>query len=427
MRDEVGPRFFSSKKKWEIAMKFRIFGLVAIAAFAVSCLLGSVQVLAQNAYITNSSSNSVSVIDTATNTVIATIPVGNYPFGVAVIPDGSKVYITNVSSNSVSVIDTASNTVIATIPVGDYPYGVTVTPDGSKVYVANHVSAGTVSVIDTASNTVTATIPGFVLPGPAMAEFPFGVAASPDGSKVYVTNCPGAFSGGVEVIDTATDTATGIIAVAGDCVTDNPPLGVVVTPDGSKVYVGESNGSLQNVRFSFVAVIDTASNTVTAMIPVGPVPSPELGGAVPFGLAVSPDSSKVYVTSETLNTVSVIDAVTNAVTATIPVGNRPIGVSVTPDGSKVYVANAASDSVSVIDTATNAVTASIPVGNDPVAFGVFIGPAPRFAGTPGQPNCHGQSVSALAQQYGGLPSAAAALGYSSVQVLQNAIAEYCAG
>jgi hypothetical protein len=50
-----------------------------------------------------------------------------------------------------------------------------------------------------------------------------------------------------------------------------------------------------------------------------------------------------------------------------------------------------------------------------------------FAGTTRQPNCIGQSVSALVQQYGRLPAAAAARGYSSVQLLQNAIAEYCAG
>ena len=52
---------------------------------------------------------------------------------------------------------------------------------------------------------------------------------------------------------------------------------------------------------------------------------------------------------------------------------------------------------------------------------------PVFAGMPGKPNCHGKSVSALAQQYGGLYAAAAALGYSSVQVLQNDIAAYCLG
>jgi uncharacterized repeat protein (TIGR03803 family) len=50
-----------------------------------------------------------------------------------------------------------------------------------------------------------------------------------------------------------------------------------------------------------------------------------------------------------------------------------------------------------------------------------------FAGTPGTSNCLGNTVSALAKQYNGLSAAAAALGYSSVQVLQNAIAEYCAG
>jgi hypothetical protein len=54
-------------------------------------------------------------------------------------------------------------------------------------------------------------------------------------------------------------------------------------------------------------------------------------------------------------------------------------------------------------------------------------PVSLFAGTPGQANCVGVSVSALAQQYGGLARVAAALGYSSVQVLRNTIAKFCAG
>jgi hypothetical protein len=58
---------------------------------------------------------------------------------------------------------------------------------------------------------------------------------------------------------------------------------------------------------------------------------------------------------------------------------------------------------------------------------VWVFTQPMFAGTPGKPNCHGKSVSALAQKYGGLPAAAAALGFSSVQVLQNDIDVYCAG
>src|SRR5258708_10073313 len=95
-------------------------------ALTLACLLGPASTRAQNAYITTQSSSTVSVIDTATDTVIATIPVGLTPFGVAVSPDGSKVYITNQSSNPVSLIDTAANMVIATIPVGLSPVGAAV-------------------------------------------------------------------------------------------------------------------------------------------------------------------------------------------------------------------------------------------------------------------------------------------------------------
>ena len=58
------------------------------------------------------------------------------------------------------MISTATNTVTATIPVGDGPYGVAVSPDGTLAYVTNYYD-NTVSVISTASNTVTATITGF--------------------------------------------------------------------------------------------------------------------------------------------------------------------------------------------------------------------------------------------------------------------------
>ena len=105
----------------------------------------------------NYASNTVSVIDIATNTVTATVDVGTCPGGVAVSPDGSKVYITNEYSSNVSVIDTATNSVIATVDVGNSLWGVAVSPDGSKVYVANENSS-TVSVIDTTTNTITATV-----------------------------------------------------------------------------------------------------------------------------------------------------------------------------------------------------------------------------------------------------------------------------
>jgi len=103
-------------------------------------------------------------------------------------------------------------------------------------------------------------------------------------------------------------------------------------------------------------VIATASNTVTAAIPVA---------GSPWGMAVSPDGSKVYVANIVSNNVSVIATSSNAVTATIPVDSSPYSVAVTPDGSKVYVANQGTDNVSVIATTSNTVTSTIPVGSTP--------------------------------------------------------------
>jgi YVTN family beta-propeller protein len=78
--------------------------------------------------VTNFFSQNVSVINTVTNMVTATVKVGNFPLGVAVDPDGSKVYVANAGDATVSVIDTATNTVTTTVQVGKRPVGVAVTP-----------------------------------------------------------------------------------------------------------------------------------------------------------------------------------------------------------------------------------------------------------------------------------------------------------
>jgi YVTN family beta-propeller protein len=123
----------------------------------------------------------VAVIDTDTNTVTATIPVGDNPDGVAVTPDGRKVFVTNIDSNNVSVIDAASDTVTATIPVGINPLGVAVNPDDSKVYVAC-VNSNAVFVINAATNAVIASIPDIRTPNnlvvPTKQMTPFALSAS---------------------------------------------------------------------------------------------------------------------------------------------------------------------------------------------------------------------------------------------------------
>lgn len=146
-------------------------------------------------------SDKVLAIDTATNAVIATITVGVFPSDLAITPDGRHVYVTNGSPSSISVIDTATNTVSATIPfnLGDELGAIAITPDGSRAYALNP-SSNKAIVINTATNSIVTTIPV----GNASAD----VAITPDGSRAYVAN---ANDGTLSVINTATNTVTATV------------------------------------------------------------------------------------------------------------------------------------------------------------------------------------------------------------------------
>jgi uncharacterized repeat protein (TIGR01451 family) len=122
---------------------------------------------------------------------------------------------------------------------------------------------------------------------------------------------------------------------------------------GDPPYVYVTNQTLNTV-----SAVDPSTDTIVDTIPVGPGPE---------GIAATPDGAKVYVANSFDSSVSVIDTATGTVTATIPVGGGPRGVTVSPNGSEVYVTDMYSNSVSVIAVATDTVTATIPVGGAPQA------------------------------------------------------------
>jgi YVTN family beta-propeller protein len=90
------------------------------------------------------------VIDTSTN-LVTPVSVGHNPTDVAITADGKKAYVTNAGSRSVSVINTATNAVVATVAVGPFPLEVMITPDRLTAYVSDSASAS-VSVIDTSTH-----------------------------------------------------------------------------------------------------------------------------------------------------------------------------------------------------------------------------------------------------------------------------------
>lgn len=237
----------SSHNERHIFSRFlRIFVFSLFAAALPISLLNAQTV----AYVVNGN-NAVSVIDTSTNTVTASIPVGNGPLGVVFSPDGTRAYVTNGSDDTISVIDTGANSVIATIVLGtnDNPGLPAITPDGKSLYVPGQGNR-VVQVVDTATNTVVATI---------AVPCANAVAITPDGAHAYVQclDPPIAFSDEVAVIDTASNAVTSVISG----IPSELSTGIAVTPNGGSVYV---TGGFDPV----VSAIATSSNTLSSVIPL---------------------------------------------------------------------------------------------------------------------------------------------------------------
>ncbi|HSP98646.1 MAG TPA: hypothetical protein VL049_15600 [Candidatus Dormibacteraeota bacterium] len=150
------------------------------------------------AYVSNAFGGIITVVDLVASSVLTTIPTFGSTRGVDILPDGSRAYVTEDFAG-LDVIDTATNTIVTTVPIFS-AVGAAVHPDGSKVYV----STGTgVVVVDTATNTVITSIP--------VGGSNFGVTVNPDGSKAYVASYS---ADSVFVIDTATNMSLGSVAVA---------------------------------------------------------------------------------------------------------------------------------------------------------------------------------------------------------------------
>ncbi|HEX8771200.1 MAG TPA: hypothetical protein VF711_10580, partial [Acidimicrobiales bacterium] len=188
-------------------------------------------------YLTAPETHELMVVDTSTSAVTA-VGVGEVPLGVTVSPDGSRVYVANMVGLSVSVIDAATNTVVATIPVESEAQDVAVSPDGTRVYAVtsndptacwNCYGAG-LATIDTATNTVIS----WLYTGGDREDG--GVAVSPDGRRVYVTYYASIGNGSVGLLRTV-DTATNTVMSGLDTRVGDSPRRVTLNAAGTRAYV----------------------------------------------------------------------------------------------------------------------------------------------------------------------------------------------
>lgn len=283
-------------------------------------------------YVANAASKTVSVIDTATREIVATINLTYEPQGITIHPTRQILYVSIGTTQSnyyhaLHVIDTTSLEITATITAaGYYPNKMTVNPSGSRLYAGNnHVYYAL--EYNTLTNEPVRTLVGYA------AGYISSVAVNPAGTRVYSTG----------YYTNAFDQATGTQLSTYNNGTNIPAQGLAHNPRDSKLYV-TLTGSVAGA--GSVHILSTATDTLTLFKNMGSFKQP-------WGIVFNPITNRAYFTELGNNTVHVIDTLSETVIDSIssldhPL-DRPKDIVVDKFGTTAYVANSGDDSVLVID------------------------------------------------------------------------------
>jgi YVTN family beta-propeller protein len=298
--------------------------------------------------------DSVSVLNLLYNTLQQTIHDSSFnePYSVSINPAGTKAYVTNSNSTTVSIIDLATNTVVGTIGGFDGPSGLVITPDGNHAYVNNYggpdgVGSGngmTVRVVDLNTNEIV----GSAL---TVGQAPAALAITPNGAYVYVVSyVDGNLGTGTISIIRTSDNSVALNAIIGF----SGPFAIAMNPNGNYAYITNFGSNNFSPVGTTISVVSTSSNTIVDTI---------ILGIQPAGIAVTPDGSFAYVSNYSTiyngvgfteltpsqGTIDIIDLQTNAVISPIiGVGFSPDAITISPNGQFAYVTNYSSNTVSVI-------------------------------------------------------------------------------
>ena len=270
------------------------------------------------AYVTNQTTGSISVIDTASHTVAQTIT--GLPSANAISIVGATAAVSGSTSGTpwVKFIDLATNTVTGTAqPLNGYAPGVALHPNGASAWAT---ATTELSTIDTTTATITgSSIPNFVSYT--------AVALNPAGTRAWVTSYNGPY---VRVFDITTVNPTPVQTISGGGI--GSPVEVAIAPNGQRAYVADCGGvALRNY--------DTTSYAAGTAVPIA---------GCPWAVAINPAGTLAFVTRYSANKVTEVDLATGTAIATVDVGGSPQGAVVSPDGSLLYVVNNTTGTVSVI-------------------------------------------------------------------------------
>jgi YVTN family beta-propeller protein len=273
--------------------------------------------------------------------------VGLMPVQAAVVLNGTRVYVANSHDDTVSTFSPTSPTPVTTIslPAGSAPSFVA-TAENASVYVANSGN-NTVSAIVMANNVLEQPVYGI-----PVGIDPVSLAETPNLQKLYVANWGnGAGGGSVTSISPIDRSVNPPISNA----TWVSPVSVAARSDSNRAYVLDQGSGM-------VSAIDTASDTVVSSVAVG------VGANF---MLYDSTRNRLYVSNPLANTVTYLQASTDALTATVLAIANPISVAVLPDGTRAYVSSAAvstsggvtyvTSRITVINASSGSVTTTIPL------------------------------------------------------------------
>ncbi len=292
----------------------------------------------------------LTLVDAASRTVLAQVPVGRDPRTVAVDDAGLRAFTADRATGTVSVVDLPSATRIAAVTVCGRPYGVVVAPDGTRAWVACQ-DDGVVVEIDVGSLEVAGSV--------RVGDRPSGLAVTGDGRTLLVTHL---LQGTVSVVDVSSSAVTPV-ALWPD---SNLVQSVVPLPGDREALVPHTRSNTANRHLTFDTTVFPVASRLdvagrrhlsAANLALDIVDPPGVG--LPFDAAVSDDGSTAWIVHAASDDVTVIDLATSRRLAHVEVGANPRGIVLTPDGHEAWIANVLDGTLSVVDAATFQVVATV--------------------------------------------------------------------
>ena len=334
----------------------------------ISCRRSDFPTLPSNfrefAYVANSASNTVTVLDLVYLRIDRTLRVGDNPTAIALDRNHHEAYVLNTGlptqNGSVSVINTDQNQVVATIPVRRTPVALSVDSTGRRAFVANSAS-NNVSVVDLGSHRTLATIP--------TSQNPTSALISPDARTLLVTfpaSGTVAFFAAASADPKAQSNAA-LLQVRSSFAGCPGATSPVILPDSSKAFVA-CPGSNQVLALSLAADPKSWPAKENPSLLTDHALSLLNVGDAPRYLTLKPDGGEIFVSNTDSGSISEISTQTNEVGSTFGIGDKPTYGVVSYDNSVLWVANSGADSVSLYSIDDGKRLPSIHIGATPEAL-----------------------------------------------------------